>query len=73
MADITYCSANEQTCPLTNTCRRAEWRKSPSVNRLMRQLSFADFSEELVYHREVDEDNSQLVTCPFYMGEQRAP
>jgi hypothetical protein len=52
---------------MTNTCQRADWRKSPSANRLMHQLNFADFSEELVYLHKLDQNNNQTISCPFYI------
>lgn len=55
MNDFTYCSANEEVCPMTDTCSRARWRRIGIKNP---RQSFADFSEELL--REGDS-----IACPF--------
>lgn len=61
MTDITYCSANEQVCPMTAKCVRGEWRDNPTKTFNVFRQSFADFSEEMT---------RKPFNCPFYMTKQ---
>lgn len=59
--DITFCSASDIACPMTASCHRASWRKTPHD---CLHLSFADFGEELVWK---SHEGIMIPTCPFFI------